>query len=117
MTKVSGPELLGVCHESIEILFETPIVESFEGGSIIKVLALRIGGISVLAKDTQLQVLGPPVMVAKEMLVSRNIICKAYASFEKPKVGPTALTNIPSATTSNIAFLVCNWAFTHDVLN
>lgn len=109
VAEVRGPELLRVCHERIEILLETPVVESLEGSSIVKILALGVGGFSVLAEDIQLQGVWPPVSVARDMLV--------YDGYHRGgrERGDKKQEVIPSATSSNIAFLVCNRTFTHDV--
>lgn len=64
VTKVSGPELLRVCHQGVEVLLEAPVIEGLKSSGIVKVLALRVGGISMLAQNTQLQGVRPPVSVA-----------------------------------------------------
>jgi hypothetical protein len=64
VTKISGPKLLRVGHKGVKILLEAPVIEGLESSGIIKVLALRVGGIGMLAEDTQLQGIGPPVSVA-----------------------------------------------------
>lgn len=69
MAEVSGPELLRVGHQGMEILLETPVVKSLESRGIIKILALRVGGFSVLAEDIQLQGVWPPVSVAGKLSV------------------------------------------------
>lgn len=55
----------------MEILLEAPVIKSFEGGGIIKIFVMGIGGIGMLAKDTQLQGIGPPVGVAAGTLVRK----------------------------------------------
>lgn len=64
MTKVGRPELLRVSHKGVEVLLEAPVIEGLKSRGIIKVLALRVCGISMLAKNTQLQGIRPPVSVA-----------------------------------------------------
>lgn len=54
MTKVSGPELLRVGHKGVEVLLEAPVIEGLKSSGIIKVLVLRVGGIGMLAENTQL---------------------------------------------------------------
>lgn len=65
MTKVSGPELLRVGHKGVEVFLEAPVIEGLKSRGIIKVLAVRVGGISMLAENTQLQGIRPPVSVAR----------------------------------------------------
>lgn len=64
MTKVSWPELLRVGHKGVEVLLQAPVIEGLKSSGIIKVLALGVGSISMLAENTQLQCVGPPVSVA-----------------------------------------------------
>ena len=108
MTEIRRPEVLGVGHERMEILLEAPVVECLERGGIIKILVLRVGGIRVLAEDIELQGIGPPVGVAARSSVPRAGRDSARGVHQVPEV-------IPSATSSNIALLVCNRTFSHDV--
>jgi hypothetical protein len=73
VAEISGPELLRVGHQSVEIFLEAPVVQGLEGCGIVEILALGVGGISVLAQNIQLQAIRPPVSVARRKLVGGNV--------------------------------------------
>lgn len=64
MTKVRRPPVLGVGHHGRQILLQRRIVQALEGLSIVEVLLQRVGDCGVLAQDVELQLVGPPVLVA-----------------------------------------------------
>lgn len=64
MTKVSGPPVLRVSHEVVEILLESFKVERLERSSVIEALPERIRHIGMLTKDIKPQCFGPPVLVS-----------------------------------------------------
>lgn len=53
-----------VCHQVVQVLLKTIVVQALESRRIVEVLGHRIGDAGVLAEDVQLEVIGPPVAVA-----------------------------------------------------
>lgn len=58
---VGRPPLLGISHEVVEVLLETPVIEVLEGLGIVKLIAEGVGDAGVLAEGVEPELVGPPV--------------------------------------------------------
>ena len=64
MAPVSGPPVLRVRHQRPQIGFETLVIKAGERRGVIEVIPQRIGGRMMLVQDAQVDLIGPPVVVA-----------------------------------------------------
>ena len=64
MPPISRPPILRIRHQGLQVGFQTLVIKAREGLRVVEVVSQRIGGRMVLMQDPQVDLIGPPVVVA-----------------------------------------------------
>ncbi len=65
MAKIGGPPILRRLHEVDQILLQGFVIEGLKGSRVVKIRFHGIAQGRVLTKNVQVQLIGPPVLVAR----------------------------------------------------
>ena len=63
VTEVRRPPVLGIGHQSSQVLLQSLVVQALESSGVVEILVQRVGGRCVLAEDVELQLIWPPIAV------------------------------------------------------
>jgi hypothetical protein len=67
VAEVRGPPALRVCHQRVQVLDHCVEIEGLELCRVVEVWAHRTGQRGVLVQDSEVEAIGPPMLVARDL--------------------------------------------------